>query len=157
MHFCKGGKRLEFLQAEKCEAPVDLYRSFQTAHPWGYGTDKLSQRGWTSRASGGGKPQQGMLPPFSGHSLSQRGIGWCHVPSAWQTAVKDTSFRSPYMGKKNTCWLCRAFNSFPTLKYYSVCPSFHCCPIFAPLQPFPVAVSSCLPSILYLPQATCSS
>lgn len=98
-----------------------------------------------------------MLSPFSDHSLSQRGMGWCHVPSAWQTAVKDISFWSPYMGEKNTCWLYRAFHSFPTLKYYSMCPSFHCCPIFVPLQCVPVVVSSCLPSIMYLPQATHSS
>lgn len=119
--------------------------------------DKLSQRGWISHVPGGGKPQQGMLFPFSDHSLSQRGMGWCHVPSAWQTAVKDTSFSSPYMGEKNSCGLYRAFNSFPTLKFYSACPSFHCCPIFAPLQSVPVAISSCLPSIPYLPQATHSS
>lgn len=59
--------------------------------------------------------------------------------------------------EKNIRWLYRASNSIPTFKYYSVCPSFHCCPIFAPLQSIPIAVSSCLPSILYLPRATHSS
>lgn len=153
----KSRKTFELLQAEKCKSMVDLHRSFQTTHPWGYGMDKVSQRGWISHIPGGRKPQQGLLFPFSDHSLSQRGMGWCHVPSAWQTAVKDTSFWWPYMGEKNICWLYRAFNSSPTLKYYSVCPSFHCCPIFAPLQSVPVAISSCLPSSLYLLQATHSS
>lgn len=157
MHFCKGRKTFEFLQAEKCESVVDLHRTFQTEHPWVYGMDKVSQRGKISHIPGGGKPQHRILFPFSDHSLSQRGMGWCHVPSAWQTAVKDFSFWSPYMGEKSICWFYRAFNSFPKLKYYSMCLSFHCCPIFAPLQSVPVAVSSCLPSILYLPHATQSS
>lgn len=76
-----------------------------------------------------------MQSPFSDHSLSQRGMGWCHVPSAWQTAVKDSSFRLPCMGEKNiSVGSSESHIPFPTFKYYSVCPSSRCCPVAALLQ-----------------------
>lgn len=102
MLFRKGGKTFKFLQAggvTKVNSGLDdLHRSFQSGRVsiW----RQIVSLRLNSPCIWENNPQQGALTQFPAHSLSQRGMDWCHVPSAWQTAVKDSSFWLPCMEEK---------------------------------------------------------
>lgn len=148
MRFSKGGKTFQFLQAEKCNGSQQWTSTGPSSQHIleSVATAKSSLRDRTPHVLGGEMPRQRVPCPFPDHSLSQRGMAWCQVPSAWQTAVKDGSFRLPCMGAENiSVGSSESPIPSPPVKCCSICPSFHCCPVAAPLQfqplssPFPAS------------------
>lgn len=143
MHFCRGGKTFRFLETKsvmKVNSGLSGLHRPSSQHT--YGQRQTESETLNSLHTWGNNLEQGTKFQHTAHSLSQRGMGWCHVPSAWQTAVKDSSVRLPCIhtqkkkktGKKKHCWLHGASYSlhtilkFPSLtqKYYPNCLSFYC-------------------------------
>lgn len=169
MHFCRGGKTFRFLETKsvmKVNSGLSGLHRPSSQHT--YGQRQTESETLNSLHTWGNNLEQGTKFQHSAHSLSQRGMGWCHVPSAWQTAVKDSSVRLPCIHtqkkkkqeKKNTAGCMEPHipftqysNSLPSHKNIiptaclSTALSQHCAPI-AGLSP------CCLLSILCLLQTT---
>lgn len=96
MHFCRGGKTFRFLETKsvmKVNSGLSGLHRPSSQHT--YGQRQTESETLNSLHTWGNNLEQGTKFQHSAHSLSQRGMGWCHVPSAWQTAVKDSSVRLP--------------------------------------------------------------